>query len=90
MSKDGGWDGAIWAVAVVFGIAGAIWLVIKTIEAITFFYQTYTVWFWLIIAFIVISPICFLLRFQIRDTLYNIFNRKEPDNNKVTGNQKDK
>ena len=78
MTKNNGWNGAVWALVVVFGIAGIIWFSIKTIEAITFFYQMYTVWFWLIVSSIIITPIIVFFRFQIADTFHNIRNRKKP------------
>ena len=87
MSKDNGW---VWALAVVFGIAGAIWLIVTVCQAIQAFYIAQTFWFWFIVAVIVISPICFLLRFKIRNTIYNIFYRNKPNNNNITGNQKNK
>ena len=79
LSKDNGWGGAIWALIIVFGITGAIWLGVTICKAIQAFYTAHTFWFWFIIAVIIISPICYFLRFEIVVMFHHIFNRKKPD-----------
>jgi len=49
-------------------------------QGIVAFYQAHTFWFWFIIAVIIISPICYFLRFKIMEMFYHIFNRKKPNN----------
>jgi putative effector of murein hydrolase len=38
-------------------------------------YDSYRVVFWLAIAFIILAPACYFLRFRIRQALRHIFNR---------------
>jgi len=66
------------ALKIVACVAGAFfigWVIYQIVQ----FYETHRAWFWLIIALIIISPICYFLRFKIMEMFYHIFNRKKPD-----------
>lgn len=79
MSSDkANFDWAWKATAVTFCIAGIIYLICKTIEAITSFYHAHTNWFGFIIAIVVIGIIYFFLRDYINSFIKRLFTPK-PD-----------
>ena len=83
MSKNIGDKYAWGCVITTIGIAFIVWLIIQANN----FRQAHTIWFWAIIAIIVIILICYFLRIQIVNMFYNISNRKKQKNSKINKNQ---